>query len=141
LRPTSGAADLLAACSRRGLLVVLASSADSRELGALRRAISADDVIDVVTTADDADASKPSPDIVQIALDKAGLAPNRTIFVGDSVWDAYACRAVDVRCVGVTCGGTSAAELTDAGMVEVYDDPAALLAAFDRSALAGLTKP
>jgi HAD superfamily hydrolase (TIGR01509 family) len=138
LQPTLGARDLLTACKRRGLRTVLASSAEGRELAALRRAIDADDVIDEVTTADDADASKPSPDIVQIALDKAGLTPARAIFIGDAVWDVYACQKAGVPCIGLTCGGTSASELLDAGAVAVYDDPAALLAVIDRSALATL---
>jgi HAD superfamily hydrolase (TIGR01509 family) len=138
LRPLPGARDLLAACKRRGLQVVLASSAGRRELTALRAAIDADEVIDVTTDADDAGSSKPSPDIVQVALDKAGLTPDRAVFVGDAVWDAQACRTAGVRCLAVTCGGTSAAELTEAGAEAVYDHPAALLAAFDRSALAGL---
>jgi HAD superfamily hydrolase (TIGR01509 family) len=135
LRPTTGAKDLLAACARRGLRVILASSAADDELAALRRAIDADDVIDAVTTADDAQSSKPSPDIVHIALRKGGLSPRRAVFVGDAVWDVYACAKADVPCVGLTCGGTSEAELREAGAVEVYPDPAALLAALDQSIL------
>ncbi len=138
LQPTSGARDLVAACARRGLRTVLASSAQARELAALRRALDADDYIDEFTTADDADSSKPSPDIVQTALGKAGLTAAQAVFVGDAVWDVHACRNAGVPCLGLTCGGTSAAELLDAGAVAVYDDPSALLAAIDQSVLATL---
>jgi HAD superfamily hydrolase (TIGR01509 family) len=126
LRPLPGAADLLRACAARDLRVVLASSAAPDELAALRRALDADDVIHTATSAGDADKSKPDPDILATALDAAGLTAAEAIMVGDSVWDVYAAERAGMPCVGVTCGGTSAAELLDAGAVEVYDDPAAL---------------
>ena len=140
LQPTSGARDLLRGCKRRGLVTVLASSAEDRELTALRRTIDADDVIDEVTTADDARSSKPSPDIVQVALDKAGLTADQAVFIGDAVWDVAACRKAGVPCIGVSCGGTSAAELLDAGALAVYDHPAAILAELDNSVLAALRR-
>lgn len=138
LRPTPGARDLLRACAGHGLTVVLASSAEDRELAVLRRVIDADDQISEATTADDVRASKPAPDVIEVALAKTGLAADRTVFVGDAVWDVYACRRAGMPCVGVTCGGTSAAELREAGAVAVYDDPAALLAALDEAILARL---
>lgn len=66
-----GAADLLRACHGHGLRVVLASSADPRELAVLRAALDAEDAIDEATSAGDVEASKPAPDLVQVALDKA----------------------------------------------------------------------
>jgi HAD superfamily hydrolase (TIGR01509 family) len=138
LRPTRGAADLLRACAAGGFTVVLASSAQDREMVALRRAIGADDVISDVTTADDASRSKPAPDIIVAALKRAGVEPSDAVYVGDSLWDAHAATGADVACIGVTCGGTSSAELIDAGMLETYADPADLLAKFDRSVLAGI---
>jgi HAD superfamily hydrolase (TIGR01509 family) len=138
LRPLPGAADLLRACAARGLRVVLASSASERELSALRAALGADDVIHTATSASDAGASKPDPDILGVALDASGVAADRTLLVGDSVWDVYAARRAGIPCVGLTCGGTGAAELRDAGAVEVYDDPARLCAVLDHSAIAKL---
>src|SRR3982750_2826402 len=90
LRPLPGAADLLRACKANGQRVVLASSANDRELTALRQALGADDVIDVATSASDAKESKPAPDIIGVALDRAGLAPEEVVLVGDSVWDIRA---------------------------------------------------
>jgi HAD superfamily hydrolase (TIGR01509 family) len=137
LRPLPGAADLLRACAERGQRVVLASSASERELTALRRALDADDVIDVATSASDAKESKPAPDILGVALDRAGLAASQVVLVGDSVWDVRAAARLEIPCVGVTCGGTSAEELTRAGAVAVYRDPADLLSTLDSSPLMG----
>ncbi|PWR07052.1 HAD family hydrolase [Micromonospora acroterricola] len=135
LTPLPGAADLLRACAERGLRVVLATSASEPEVGALRRALAVDDVIDTVTSSADAKQSKPAPDILVAALDQSGLAAERVVFVGDSVWDVAAAGKLDIPCVGLTCGGTSRGELAGAGAVAVYDDPAALLATLDDSAV------
>lgn len=137
LRPLPGAADLLRACAAAGQRVVLASSANERELAALRQALDADDVIKVATSASDADESKPAPDILGVALDRAGLAATEVVFVGDSVWDVRAAAHLEIPCIGVTCGGTSAEELNRAGAVAVYRDPAHLLDEFGTSPLAG----
>jgi HAD superfamily hydrolase (TIGR01509 family) len=137
LRPLPGAADLLRHCANQGMRVVLASSASDRELRALRRALDADDVIDVATSASDAERSKPDPDILGVALERSGLAADDVVLVGDSVWDVRAAARLGIPCVGVTCGGTSAEELTRAGAVAVYTDPADLLAGFDGSPVKG----
>ena len=133
LRATDGAAQLLRVCAGRGLIVVLASSAQERELAALRSAIDADDAVTDVTSADDASRSKPAPDIVAAALETAGVQPHEAVFVGDAVWDAYAATKAGVACIGVACGGTSREELIKAGMAEVYEDPADLVAHLDVS--------
>jgi HAD superfamily hydrolase (TIGR01509 family) len=133
LRPLPGATDLLRACHHAGLRVVLASSADPRELDVLREALDADEAIDAATSAGDVDSSKPAPDLVQVALDLAGTRPAQSVFVGDSVWDARACQQAGVPCIGVLCGGTSREELLSAGAAAVYGDPAGLLARFPGS--------
>lgn len=135
LRPTPGAADLLRACAARGLRVVLASSASKPEMRVLRAVLDADDVVEVATSADDAEESKPAPDILAVALQASGLDARRCTFVGDAVWDVYSAAKLDIPCVGVTCGGLAEAELREAGAVEVYENPAALLDALDRSVL------
>ncbi|MET8279533.1 HAD family hydrolase [Micromonospora sp. NPDC005174] len=128
LTPLPRAADLLRACAEQGLRVVLATSAAEHEVGALLRALKADDVVDTVTSSADAQESKPAPDILEAALEQSGLSAERVVFVGDSVWDVAAAGKLDIPCVGLTCGGTSRGELAGAGAVAVYDDPAALLA-------------
>jgi HAD superfamily hydrolase (TIGR01509 family) len=135
LRPTPGAADLLRACAKRGMRVVLASSASAKELVVLRAALDCEAAIDAATSSADADESKPAPDILAAALDQGGVSATRAVFIGDSVWDVYAATRLDVPCIGLSCGGTSAAELTEAGAVEVYEHPAALLKVLDHSIL------
>lgn len=138
LQPLPGAVELLRACARRGLRVVLASSAAEHELAKLRGVLDAEDVIDAATSSADAQVSKPAPDILVAALDRAGLDRSRVIFVGDSVWDVQAAGRIGVACIALTCGGTSRAELAQAGAVAVYEDPAQLLSDLDRTPLAAL---
>jgi HAD superfamily hydrolase (TIGR01509 family) len=138
LRPLPGAADLLRAVAKRGPAVVLASSAKEPELEKLRRVLGADDVISAATSSADAEQSKPAPDILRAALDQSDVDPRRAVFVGDSVWDVKAAARLDIPCIGLTCGGSSAAELSEAGTVANYPNPAALLAALDDSAIGSL---
>jgi HAD superfamily hydrolase (TIGR01509 family) len=138
LRPLPGAAELLRAVAKLGPAVVLASSAQEPELKKLRAVIDADDVITAATSSADAEQSKPAPDILQAALDQSDVDPKRAVFVGDSVWDVQAAARLEIPCIGLTCGGTSAAELSEAGAIACYDDPAALLKALDGSAIAKL---
>ena len=136
LVPTPGARELLRRCHEAGLLVVLSTSAGRRDLEALRRAIDADDVIDEATTSSDAERSKPDPDILEAALERIGIPAQECLFVGDAVWDVEAAGRIGMPCVGVECGGTSAAELRDAGAVGTWSDPADLLAHWSDSPLA-----
>ncbi|WP_067502941.1 HAD family hydrolase [Actinoplanes sp. TFC3] len=138
LRPLPGAADLLRACAGRGLAVVLASSAKSEELKQLRRVVDADDVITAATSSSDAEQSKPEPDILQAALEQSGVDPQHSVYVGDAVWDVKAAAKLNIACIGLACGGTSAAELREAGAVETYENPADLLAHLDQSYLSKL---
>ncbi|BBA95558.1 putative hydrolase [Actinacidiphila reveromycinica] len=142
LAPLDGAADLVRACVDRGWRVVLASSAKSGEAEVMTDALGVADVLFATTTADDVDASKPAPDLVRQALDKAGVAADRAVFVGDAVWDAQSAGKAGVRCLGVLSGGAfSRAELVDAGAERVYDGPADLLSALDDSPLAAVPAP
>ena len=135
-----GAADLLRLTKKAGLSVVLATSASEDEAEHLTAAIDADDAIDIVTTKDDVDASKPDPDIVQTALNKAGLHADDAVFVGDTVWDVQAAGRAGVRCVCVLSGGISESELRDAGAIAVYRDVPQLVADFDDSPLGQLAR-
>lgn len=140
LAPLEGAADLLRACAGRGLRVVLASSASGKEADVMLQALGAGDAVDAVTTADDVDSSKPAPDIVHQALDRAGVPPGRAVFVGDAVWDLESARKAGVTGLGVlTGGGYSREELLAAGAARVYRSPADLLVHLDGSPLGRLT--
>ncbi|GIH19893.1 HAD family hydrolase [Rugosimonospora africana] len=135
LQPLPGAGDPLRACAARGLGVVLASSASADELTALRKVLAADDVITTATSAADASTSKPAPDILQVALERSGTAASDAVFLGDSVWDVEAAGRAGVPCLAVECGGTSRAELQEAGAIAVYRDPAALCRELERGAV------
>jgi phosphoglycolate phosphatase-like HAD superfamily hydrolase len=106
--------------------VVLASSASQPEMEKLRAALDSDDVITAATSSADAERSKPSPDILRAALDQSGLPASGVVFVGDSVWDVEAAAQLEIACIGLTSGGLAAAELREAGAVEIYDSPAEL---------------
>jgi HAD superfamily hydrolase (TIGR01509 family) len=129
------AGDLLRAVHDRGVKVVLATSAEKSDLEALLEAIDADDAIDAVTSAEEVEAAKPAPDLFGVALDQAGTPPEKTVVVGDTVWDVKAATRAGLACVGVLSGGISRAELDSAGAVAVYDDVAALLDDLDQSPL------
>lgn len=136
--PLLGARELVRECARRDLLVVLASSGSARDLEAMRAALDSDEHIAAVTTSADAEASKPAPDILAVALDRVGASAERAVFIGDAVWDVKASSRVGLACIGLECGGTSAAELMRAGAIETWRDPADLLANLDRSAVSRL---
>ncbi|MER6330743.1 HAD family hydrolase [Streptomyces sp. NPDC001034] len=131
-----GAGELLRRLHRDGWTVVLATSASGAELGALRRAIDADDAIKDTASSEDVQEGKPAPEPVEHALELAGVPASRAVLVGDTVWDMRAGAEAGVRCVGVLCGGIPRADLTEAGAEAVYADPADLLARLGASPLA-----
>ena len=128
LRCLPGAADLVRHAHEAELVTVLASSAGARELEVLQRVLNAGDALDHATSSRDAEDSKPAPDLVTAALGRAGLDADAAVFVGDSVWDVEAAARAHVQCIGLECGGTSAAELREAGATATFGDPADLLA-------------
>ena len=133
------AADLLAGCAELGLTVVLATSGTAADLDWMLPAIgAADGVVAGSTTSDDVDAAKPHPDLLETALRDHGLDPDRTVAVGDTVWDVEAAQGAGLPCVTLLCGGIGRAALDGAGSAGTYDDPAALLAALAGSPIGKL---
>ena len=114
---------------RRGLRIALASSAKGDELAAYKKIAGIDDLIGTETSADDAERSKPHPDIFAVALRRLGPdVPKESAYViGDSPWDALAATRLGVRTIGVLCGGFPETRLRQAGCVAIYRDPADLL--------------
>ncbi len=111
-----------------GIALALASSAAKDELGAYKKLAHIEDLIPVQTSSDDAEKSKPHPDIVEAAIQRLHLAVrHEALFVGDTPYDAEAATRAGLRTVGVTCGGWAPAELRDAGCVAVYANPTDLL--------------
>ncbi|WP_024818683.1 HAD family hydrolase [Arthrobacter sp. 31Y] len=138
LRPFESVQDLLSACSHAGLAVGLASSAQDRDLEVSRHILDAGSSIDAWTSSNDAEESKPAPDILLACLDKLGLTPEDSVFVGDAVWDVKAGAAIGVPVIALTCGGISEAELREAGAAEVYDNPRHLLEHLESSIIGKL---
>jgi HAD superfamily hydrolase (TIGR01509 family) len=127
LRPLPGALALLDTVADLGLQVVLATSAPEDELKTLRKVLNRDDIVSAITSSGDVETAKPDPDIVCVALDRAGVGPDRAVFVGDSVWDVAAAARAGVECVCLRSGGISQAELEYAGATAVFDDPRDLM--------------
>ncbi len=115
-----------------GLRVALASSAKSDEVEHYKRKAAIADLVEVATSADDAERSKPHGDIFQAALDRLGdVAAAEAIVVGDTPYDAEAAAKVGLRTIGVLSGGFPEAQLRGAGCIAIYRDPADLLARYD----------
>ena len=138
LRALEGAKELLGQCHAGGLAVALASSARQRDLQVMRAVLDADAFIDAATSANDAKESKPAPDILEAALESAGVEAAHAVYVGDAVWDMKAAAALGIPAIGVTCGGIQAGQLRDAGAVEVYEGPRDLLKNLGSSAIGRL---
>jgi HAD superfamily hydrolase (TIGR01549 family) len=117
-----------------GLRLALASSAKEEELEAYKKIARIEDLVEEETSADDADKSKPHPDIFEAAMERLGdVEPREAIVVGDTPYDAEAAGKINLRTLGVLCGGFPEAELRAAGCVQIYKDPADLLAHYDES--------
>jgi HAD superfamily hydrolase (TIGR01509 family) len=141
LRPLPGARDLLQAIDKLGLKIVLATSAPEDELAILREVLASDDLVSAVTSSKDVDTAKPQPDIVDVALQRAGVDAEHAVFVGDAVWDIEACNRAGVQTIAVLSGGVSRDELGNAGAKEVFENPADLRAHLDDSLIAELARP
>ncbi len=128
-----GAPDLVRAVAERGGKAVLATSAQPDEVDALRKVLQVDDAVAEIVASGDVGAPKPQPDVVQVALDKAGCDASRAVMVGDTVWDIEAARRAGVPCICVLTGGIARQVLEEAGAVAVYADVAALLDELDTS--------
>jgi HAD superfamily hydrolase (TIGR01509 family) len=119
-----------------GKRIALASSAKGNELETYKRVARIDDLVKAETSSDDADKSKPHPDIFEAAIEKLdGVDPDRALVVGDTPYDAEAAAKAGLRTIGVLCGGWSEKDLAKAGCIAVYQDPADLLANYDTSPL------
>ncbi|WP_394768235.1 HAD family hydrolase [Lacisediminihabitans sp.] len=133
LRPLNGARELVKEVARRGHAVVLATSAPEDELATLRDALQVDEFVSLSTSSEDVGTAKPEPDIVRVALTRAGVDACEAVFIGDSRWDVEAAARAGVKCVALRSGGTGALELFNAGAFFVWDDPADLLAHYSET--------
>ena len=129
--------ELFARVKREGLRIALASSAKGDELKTYKRIADIEDLVEEETSSDDAEKSKPHPDIFEAALARLeGVSPAEAVVVGDTPYDAEAAGKAGVRTVGLLCGGFPEDDLRAAGCVRIYRDAAHLLAEYDSSPLA-----
>ncbi len=119
-----------------GIRIALASSAKTEELQTYKKIADIEDLIDIETSADDAAKSKPHPDIFQAAIARLeGIAPDDMLVIGDTPYDAQAAAKARLATIGVLCGGFAQADLTAAGCVRIYRDPADILDHYEQAIL------
>ena len=119
-----------------GLGIAVASSAKKDEVDKYLDIARITDLVDLTTSSDDAEESKPAPDIFEIVLEKLKIEGPDAVAIGDTRYDAEAAGKAKIATIGVLCGGFSEKSLRQAGCVEIYPGPAALFARFANSLLA-----
>ena len=129
-----GARELILDLKERGHVVVLASSAKQNELDHYLDLLDARELADDWTSSADVEATKPSPDLVDAALAKAGT--REAVMVGDTTWDCEAARRAGVETIAVMTGGFSEQELRDGGAVAVFESLGELRARLGETPLA-----
>jgi HAD superfamily hydrolase (TIGR01549 family) len=133
VEPFEGARGLIELLKSRGHTVVLASSAKSEEIDHYLDLLDARDLADGWTTSADVEATKPHPDLVVAAVEKAG--GGKAVMVGDTPWDCESARRAGVETIAVRTGGFSQEELSDAGAIAVYESIAELSERLDETPL------
>ena len=131
--PLSGARELVVELKERDHTVVLASSAKENELEHYLELLDVRELADAWTTSADVEATKPAPDLVLAAMEKAG--GTSAVMVGDTNWDCEAAERAGIQTVAVMTGGFSEQELRDAGAVAVFESLEDLRAGLDETPL------
>jgi HAD superfamily hydrolase (TIGR01509 family) len=136
VRPFPKVRELFEALRARGVRIALASSAKGDELERYIELARIGDLIEASTSSDDAERSKPHPDIFAAALERLGNPPvEETVAVGDSPYDAEGAGRLGIRTIGLLCGGFPEDWLRAAGCAQIFRDPADLLEHLDESLL------
>jgi HAD superfamily hydrolase (TIGR01509 family) len=134
VRVLPGARALLSHLADRGVSVVLASSAKADEVEVYVDMLGARELAEWTTSAD-VEETKPAPDLIEAALGKAGT--REAVVIGDTTWDVEAAARAEIPAIGVLTGGFAAAELSEAGAIEVYESVMELRERLGESALNG----
>ena len=120
VEPLEGARRCVEDLKSNGHTIVLASSAKPDELEHYLTLLDARALVDAWTDSGDVERTKPEPDLVLAALEKAGAEPDDAVMIGDSVWDCRAAENAGTRSIGVLTGGFSEQELLEAGASKVF---------------------
>jgi HAD superfamily hydrolase (TIGR01509 family) len=135
VKPIPRVREFLLRLREAGIRLSLASSASKEDLLVYKKIAQMEDLIEEESSADDADRTKPHPDIFEATLKRLGLKAAEVLALGDTPWDAEAAGKAGIWTIGVTTGGWSREELLAAGCIEVYEDVGELLDHFEESAL------
>jgi HAD superfamily hydrolase (TIGR01509 family) len=144
VRPLPGARDLVLALRDQGFRVALASSGDPQFSREAVELLGIGDAIDLLTTSEDVDDSKPEPDLLGETVRRLraeGAEVEQAVLVGDTVYDVESAARAGMGCIGVRTGGVSAAELREAGAALVAAGPADLLAVSWPTYLSPVSRP
>ena len=136
VRPFSAVPELLRRVRDAGLRIAVASSAKKDEVDKYLDIARITDLVDLKTSSDDVEESKPAPDIFEIVLKKLKIEGADAVAIGDTPYDAEAARKAKIATIGVLCGGFTESSLRQAGCAQIYPGPAALFARFPNSLLA-----
>lgn len=136
VRPFSAVPNLLRRLCDSGMRIAVASSAKKDELDKYLDIAGIAGMVDATTSSDDVEESKPAPDIFEAILKTLGVAGNDVVAIGDTPYDAEAAGKAKIATIGVLCGGFTENSLRQAGCVQVYPGPGALLACFGDTLLA-----
>ena len=117
VEPFAEARELLFDLQTANLIAILATSAKESELEHYLDLLDARELVAGWTTSADVEATKPDPDLVHVALQKAGS--NAALMVGDATWDVIAATAAGIPTLCVMTGGFAEQELKDAGAMDV----------------------
>jgi HAD superfamily hydrolase (TIGR01549 family) len=113
--------------------IVLASSGKKADTEYYVKLLKIENLIEGYISGDDADSSKPAPDIFAASLKKLGdISPVDAVTVGDTRFDIEAARKAGLRTIAFLCGGTPESGLRKAGAVAIYRDPSDFLAHYDK---------
>lgn len=128
VQPFPKVKELFERIKKDGRKVALASSCTEEEIVEYEKIAAISDIVDRESTSDDARSSKPAPDIFLKAVERvAPITAHECVVIGDTHFDGEAARKAGIPFIGVLCGGSSERQLTDAGAIAVYKDPADLL--------------
>ena len=134
VKPFPGVRALFERIKRDGIKLALASSAKQDEVKHYAELLDIADLVQASTSSDDAEKSKPHPDIFQAAVDKlSGVPAGTCVVIGDSPYDAEAAGKIGIKTVGVLCGGFAEADLRGAGVIAIFRDPEDLLRRYEES--------
>jgi len=127
IKPFPKVRDLLLKLKKDNIKIVLASSATEEEVEKYGEIADIKDLVEEKTSTDDAEESKPEPDIFLAAYDKLGkINKQDVVVIGDTPYDAVAAKKAELKIIGVLTGGWAKEKLVQSGCSEIFEDITAI---------------